>query len=164
MTTIDPNALSKDVVEAIDELRQRYPSEAQQSVLLGALHVIQDHYGYIKEEHMATLAEQLQIPEVAVHEAVSFYTMYRTQPVGRHTISVCNHVACLLSGAQVLIDSLEKSLGIKPGETTEDDRITWLEEEECLAGCSRGPIVIIDGQYHEYMTVEKLSEVLEGLE
>jgi NADH-quinone oxidoreductase subunit E len=90
--------------------------------------------------------------------------MFATEPCGRHHVSICTNVSCLLRGGQELLSHAEKKLGIRAGMSTPDGRIFLKLEEECLAACCGAPMMMVDHEYHENLTPERLDEILEGLE
>ena len=98
------------------------------------------------------------------YEVANFYSMLETEPVGRHSISICTNISCMLCGADRVVEHVEKKLGIKMGETTADGRIFLKIEEECVAACVGAPMMIVDGHYHEKLTPEKIDKILDGLE
>ena len=161
----DKSGLLPDTVRAeIDAWLEKYPPDQKQSAVLSALHAVQHHNGWISTEYMDAVADYLGMPRVAVYEVASFYSMLETEPVGRHIVSICTNISCMLCGAQDIVDHVEKKLGIRLGQTTDDGRITLKLEEECLAACAGGPMMAVDGHYHENLTVEKVDEILDGLE
>ncbi len=89
--------------------------------------------------------------------------MFETRPVGRHSISVCTNISCMLRGADDIVAYIEKKLGIKTGESTPDGRCYLKREEECLAACAGGPMMMVDHKYYENLTPEKVDKILEGL-
>jgi NADH-quinone oxidoreductase subunit E len=101
---------------------------------------------------------------VWAHEVASFYSMFDREPVGRHKVNICTNISCWLNGGDAVVEHVEKKLGIRLGETTEDGRITLKVEEECLAACVGAPMMVVDGHYHENLTVEKVDEILDALE
>ncbi len=112
---------------------------------------------------MDVVADYLEMPPIAVYEVVSFYSMFETNPVGRHSISICTNISCMLSGGEAIVGHVENSLGIKVGESTEDGRIYLKREEECLAACCGAPMMMVDHVYHENLTPEKVDEILAKL-
>jgi NADH-quinone oxidoreductase subunit E len=90
--------------------------------------------------------------------------MFELKPVGRHSISVCTNVSCLLRGADDIVEHLEKTLGIKTGDSTPDGKFYLKKEEECLAACVRAPMMQIDHVYYENLTLEKVDQILDSLE
>lgn len=99
-----------------------------------------------------------------MYEVGSFYSMYELEPVGKHTIMVCNNISCMLRGSEQIIEHLENRLGIKLGESTPDGKFYLKMEEECLAACCGAPMMQVDHVYYENLTPEKVDEILDGLE
>jgi NADH-quinone oxidoreductase E subunit len=153
--------LSEQAIAECQELISRYP--AKKCALLQVLWVAQREYGSINEEVMREVADILQIRPVEVADVVSFYFMYRTQPMGKYTVSVCDTLSCALLGSYKLIDHLEKKLGVKCGETTSDGLIS-LEAVECLGGCSDAPIVAVDFYHQLKVTPEKLDALIDRIQ
>ena len=108
------------------------------------------------------MAEYLEVPPIAVQEVATFYSLYDLEPVGRHKIYVCNSISCWLCGSERILEHLQQRLGIKVGETTPDGRIT-LKQAECLAACGGAPALMVDGEYHENLTPEKIDALLARL-
>lgn len=157
--------LSDESKSTIDYWLKKYPHEQRRSAVLGALHAVQDQNGgWISTELMAAVSEYIDIPLVWVREAAEFYSMFHTQPVGRHKISICTNISCMLRGADQVVKYAENKLDIKLGETTADGRITLVREEECVAACTGAPMMIVDGHYHENLTEEGIDKILGGLE
>jgi NADH-quinone oxidoreductase subunit E len=152
----------KRLVPEFEKLKARFPAGCESSLVLPCLHRIQDERGWVTDEDVAGLAAYLGVPRIQIEEVLGFYTMLRRAPIGRHRIEVCRNVSCSLLGAESLIEHLRSRLGISPGETTADGRIT-LHAVECLASCGTGPVMAVDGAYHEQMTADKVDEILEGL-
>jgi len=90
--------------------------------------------------------------------------MFETRPVGRHSVSVCTNVSCLLRGGESILAHLEKKLGIAVGESTADNKIYLKKEEECLAACNGAPMMMVDHRYYENLTPEKVDKIIEELE
>ncbi len=153
------------VRKQIDEWLKKYPPEHKRSAVLMALRLVQEQNGgWLTEELMNAVADYLQLPNIAVYEVATFYSMYDLQPVGRHKIKVCTTLPCMLCGSENIIEHLEKRLGIKMGETTADGRYT-LYPVECLAACIKAPVMQIDDrEYHEQLTPEKVDEILDAID
>ena len=151
--------------EEIDHWRAKYPEERRRSAVLAALRAVQhQNQGYITSELMDAVAVYLDLPPIFVYEAASFYSMYETDEVGRHSISVCTNISCMLRGADDIVAHIEQKYGIKPGESTADGRLFLKQEEECLAACCGAPMMMVDHIYHESLTPEKVDEILDALE
>ena len=157
--------LDKNTLKKIDHWVSKFPPERKRSAVIQALMAAQEQNGgWLSNELMDAVAEYLDIPNAWAYEVASFYSMFDTEPVGRHKISVCDNISCMLCGADKIVAHVERKLGIKKGQTTEDGRITLIAEEECLAGCIGAPMMIVDGHYHEKLTTEKVDQIIDGLE
>ena len=160
----DTDLVSAESRAKIDAWIAKYPPERKQSAVLAALTIVQEQNGgWLSAELMDAVAEYLGMPRVSVYEVGSFYSMFDLQPVGRHKVSVCNNISCMLRGADDILAHIEKKYGVKPGETTRDGRFTLKKEEECLAACCGAPMMAVDGHYHENLTIEKVDQILDGL-
>jgi NADH-quinone oxidoreductase subunit E len=149
----------------IDAWIAKYPADQKKSAVLSALQAAQEQNGgWVTRELMDAVADYLDMPPVLVYEVGSFYSMLELEPVGRNMVALCTNISCMLCGAESLVEHVEKRLGIKLGETTSDGRITLKMEEECLAACSAGPMMTVNGHYHEKLTPEKVDAILDGLE
>ncbi len=156
--------LSAHVREEIDGWLTRYPQDQKQSAVLAALSAVQHEEGYLAKEMMDAVADYLDMPEIAVYEVASFYSMYETKPVGKHTIAVCTNISCMLCGSEEILAHIENKLGIKLGESTADGRFYLKREEECLAACCGAPMMQVNHVYHEHLTPERVDEILDKLE
>ena len=157
--------LSEHVREEIERWRARFPEGRQRSAIIAALHAVQhENKGFLTTQLMDAVAERLQLPSIYVYEVAAFYSMFQTRPVGRHEVSICTNISCMLRGADDIVAHAEKKLGIRLGESTADGRIFLKKEEECLAACCGAPMMMVDHEYHENLTAEKVDEILDGLE
>lgn len=150
----------------IDKWLKRYPEDRKQSALLAALRAVMHEDHYVSVAKMDAVADYLELDEIAVYEVASFYSMFELheQAAGRHSISVCTNVSCMLRGSDAIVDHIEKKLGIKMGETTPDGKFFFKVEEECLAACSGAPMMQVDHVYYTDLTPEKIDDILDGLE
>ena len=155
--------LSAEVRAGIDRWVAKYPPDQKQSAVMAALRLVQEEQGWLSTELMDAVAEYLEMEPISVYEVATFYSMYDLKPAGRHKISVCTNISCMLCGSGEIMDYLEKKLGVKRGESTADGRF-MLKEVECLAACAGAPMMVVDGHYHEHLTAEKVDAILDGLE
>jgi NADH-quinone oxidoreductase subunit E len=163
MSEID--LLSEHAREEIDQWRARFPDGRQRSAIIGALHVVQhENNGFLTAELMNAVAEYLDLPTIQVYEVATFYSMFQTQPVGRHNVAICTNISCMLRGADDIVEHVEGKLGIKLGQSTEDGRIYLKREEECLAACCGAPMMMVDHVYHENLTNDEVDKILDGLD
>lgn len=159
--------LSEETRRAADHWRAKFPEglEGRRSAIIQALVAVQhQNGGWVSAELMDGVADYLDVPPVWVYEVATFYSMIETEPVGRHSISVCTNISCMLCGSDKIVEHIENKLGTRSGETTPDGRIFLKREEECLAACVGAPMMIVDGHYHENLTPEKVDEIIDGLE
>ena len=157
--------LSAHAREEIDRWVARFPDGRQRSAVISALRVVQhDNEGYLTPALMDAVAEYLGLPKVQVYEVATFYSMFETTPVGRHHVSVCTNVSCMLRGGEEILAHLEQKLGIRVGESTPDGRIFLKREEECLAACCGAPMMMVDHVYHEHLTPDRVDQIIEELD
>lgn len=165
MTETTKTILSEHTRSEIDMWLEKYPEDKKQSAVLAALREAQhQNNGYLTTALMDAVAEYLGMSNIAVYEVSSFYSMFETEPVGRHSISVCTNISCLLMGSDDIVNHVEKKLGIKTGESTADGKFYIKCEEECLAACCGGPMMMIDHKYYENLTTDKVDEILDSLD
>ena len=147
----------------IARIRARYPDPM--SATLPLLHLAQDRVGGGAPEVVDEVARILELPRIHVADVVSFYTMFRRTPPGRHVISVCRTLSCHVLGGKAILGYLRGRLQLGEAHAgTDPQGLFTLEEVECLAACGTGPTLLVDGVYHESMTVEGVKALLDRLE
>ena len=157
--------LSDHTRSEIDRWVAKFPEGRQRSALLSALQVAQhENKGYLTRDIMDAVAEYLNLQPIEVYEVATFYSMFETKPVGRHSISVCTNISCMLRGADDIVSHLEQRLGIKLGESSDDGKFYLKVEEECLAACCGAPMMMVDHKYYENLTAQKVDKIIEKLE
>jgi NADH-quinone oxidoreductase subunit E len=154
-------ALSQHVREEIDHWVAKFPPERKRSAVIAALHAVQHEKGYLPQESMDAVAEYLGLPPIQVYEVATFYSMFETRPTGRHHISVCTNISCMLCGGEDILGHIQKRLGIKVGESTPDGRFYLKQEEECLAACNGAPMMMVNHVYFENLTPDKVDRILD---
>lgn len=151
-------ALSEKIKNTINGIRHQFPTE--QALLLPTLHEVQNEKGWVSMDSMRDIGEFLNLPLSKVREVASFYTMYKLEPQGKVDVQICTNISCWLNGADKLVACASKKLGIHAGETTKDGKFT-LSQVECLAACGTAPAMMINEDYHENLTEQKLVELLD---
>jgi NADH-quinone oxidoreductase subunit E len=155
--------LNADSLKKIDREIAKYPPDQKRSAVMSALIVAQDEKGWLSTETMDFVAQYLGMPPVAVYEVATFYSMYNLEKVGRHKLTLCTCLPCGLQGALDAADHLREKLGIDFNETTADGRFT-LKEGECMGACAMAPVLLVNNKkMHDYMSHEKLDQLLESL-
>jgi len=154
--------LSKESLDQVKREVAKYPPERKSSAVMAALRIAQEEHGWLSIPLMDYIAELLGMRPIQVYEVATFYSMYDLKPVGKHKISICTNISCMLCGSDAIVKHLEKRLGIKLGETTPDGKVT-LKEVECLAACCGAPMFQIGKNYYENLTPQKVDEILASL-
>ncbi len=153
-------SLSNNSIKEIKEIAKRYPTT--ESALLPALYVAQREKGWLAKETMDDIAEALELPRVRVYGVATFYTMYYKKPMGKYVIQVCTNVSCMITGGEDIFEHLKKKFGIKSGETTGDGLFSLLEVE-CLGNCGNAPVMQINEDFYENLTIEAVDEIIDNL-
>lgn len=127
--------------------------------IIEAYHAVQKECNYLPEEAIKEAAEIFGVPPAKAYGVATFYSMFAVKPRGKYVIRVCESAPCKASGADKLIVALEKELGIKAGETTEDKKFT-LELSECVGQCQDIPVITINDKYYNDVSADKLKIIL----
>ncbi|WP_419923881.1 NADH-quinone oxidoreductase subunit NuoE [Candidatus Poriferisocius sp.] len=135
----------------------RYP--VRRSALIPLLHLAQEQDGYVAEDAMAHIAELVGVTPAEVMGTCSFYEMLKRAPVGDYMVNICHGISCHLLGASDLIHHAEDTLGVKPGGTTDDGKIT-LEAVECIAACTEAPCLQVNYRYRNRVTSEDFDRLV----
>ncbi len=151
--------LSEKAKKEIKQEMKKYPEK--KASLLPALHIAQKEKGWISEETMEEIAQNLDLEPIEVKEVVSFYTMFNMKPVGKYHLQVCTNLSCSLLNSRHLVNHLEKKLGIKTGETTDDKKFT-LSTVECLGSCGTSPMMQVNDKFFENLTEKKIDTILKS--
>ncbi|MCF8303133.1 MAG: NADH-quinone oxidoreductase subunit NuoE [Bacteroidales bacterium] len=144
----------KEIAEELEHLPRKTAGG------LEALRVVQKYRSWISDEAVSDISEYLGMSETQIDGLASFYNLIYRKPVGRHVILFCDSISCWIKNADNLQEQLGKHLGIKPGETTSDDRFTLIPVA-CLGACDKAPVMMIDDDLHVNLTEEKIKEILE---
>ena len=129
--------------------------------LLNMIKEEQIQNGYVSEEAMNHISQDLELPLGHVYGVTTFYSFLSTKPLGRHVIRICKSVPCFLKNGELIAASIEKELGIAPGETTADDRFTF-ELTNCIGACDRAPAMLVDNEVYGELTPLKIKEILQS--
>lgn len=134
-----------DQYRDLDLVIQRYSNEPGQ--LIRILQKAQEIFGHLPEEVQSYIAEKTETPVSEVNGVVTFYSLFSTEPKGKHTLNLCMGTACYVKGAQELMDTLKEQLKIDEGETTKD-RLFTLKSTRCIGACGLAPILVVNGDVH----------------
>jgi NADH dehydrogenase (ubiquinone) flavoprotein 2 len=163
-----PFEFTKEDYKEIDVLMSKYPPNYKRSAVIPMLHLAQDRNGgWLSIAAMNKVATILDMHPMRVYEVATFYTMFQRKPIGKHHIQVCTTTPCQVRGAYKILETVEKHLGIKAGESTPDMQF-HLSEAECLGACANAPMVQIAGavckdNFYEDLTPESTIALIETL-
>ena len=162
---VDPLvALNSHTREHIDHWVAKFPPDRKRSALIQGLWAAQEQNGgHLTDELITAVTRYLGLPQVWGYEVATFYSMFETNPVGRNNVAICTNISCWLNGAEDIVRHCEKKLCAKLGESTADGRVYLKPEEECLAACCGAPMMVVNGHYHENLTIEKVDRILDEL-
>lgn len=153
--------MESDIEERVRELLASLPRK--DGALIPLLQRVQSIEGYISPRAVKAIARELQISESLVYGVATFYSEFKLARPGRHNLKVCLGTSCYLRGGQALLDHLSRSLGIQPGETTEDGKFS-LETVACLGCCSRSPAMSVDGVIYGVLSMDQTDSLMAGLD
>jgi NADH-quinone oxidoreductase subunit E len=137
--------------------------ETKESAIIPCLYrVQQENGGWVNPESIAMLSKLMDIPEARINEVFHFYTMFNKEPVGKYHVQVCCNVACCMAGTREMLQSFLKEHKVEQGDITKDGRFTFTQVE-CLGACDKAPMMQINDDYHENLTMEKAKQLLQGL-
>jgi NADH-quinone oxidoreductase E subunit len=152
---------TRPLSDEIQRLRKNYPET--RSAVLPALRLAQErHGGWLPPQAFEEVGEALGLTPAYCQAVASFYDMFHLAPTGRHLVEVCTNISCALVGAQQVLESFERELGVHPGETTADGEVT-LRTVECAGGCGWGTVVAVDHRYREPVKPEDVPTIVEEL-
>ncbi|MBF0515825.1 MAG: NADH-quinone oxidoreductase subunit NuoE [Nitrospirae bacterium] len=154
-TQEDKSQILRDKIKSLKKL---YPHT--HAVLLPALYAAQELYGWLSDKAIEDVSRHTGMPTAEIKGVVTFYSLFKTRPMGRHIIYLCTNVACLVMGADTLEVYLEKTYGLSNGETTTDGRFS-LVIMECIGACDKAPAMLVNDDWHYGLTVDNLKEILD---
>ncbi len=149
--------MESNIKEQLDDILSQYGGESGD--LISILQEAQEGFGYLSEGVMAGIAKFLRLPESTVYGVGTFYAQFKFTPTGKRIVKVCRGTACHVRGGARILNEVERQLGIKPGETTDDLEYS-LETIACFGSCALAPVVVIDKTVYGRMITKKVAEVL----
>ena len=156
-----PPMLTESIREKIRAYFPRYPSK--RAVTLPALHLVMQHFRCVPVKAMAEIAEILEISPAEVHDTMSFYGFFPQAPIGEIRVWICRSISCMFRGGDELLDHTCKTLGIEPGQTTADGKLT-VEFAECLGICDYAPAALADdGRIYGPLDEDKVKDMIDDL-
>jgi NADH-quinone oxidoreductase subunit E len=142
----------------IDEMLRHHPD--RRSACVEAMQIVQKHQGWVSDENLRELGNQLGMTTHELDSIATFYSFIFRKPVGKHVVLVCDSISCFITGQALLLSHLTDRLGVRPGETTRDGRFTLLTVP-CLGACVRAPAMMVDEDLYGELNPEKVGSILE---
>lgn len=156
--------LSPESLAKIDRELTKYPAENRQAAVIAALHIAQVEHGWLSHELISYVAHYLRIPEIAAMEVATFYDMFNLKDEGKYKITVCTNISCMLRNSTAIVAHLKQRLGVDFDETTADGKFI-LKEGECMGACGGAPLMHVNNtSMYEFLTPDRIDEILEDLE
>ena len=146
--------LAAKAEQEYEDVIRRYPQPA--GALMPLLHLVQSEAGYLSEEAMEFVASRLNLSPARVYGVATFYPAFRLQPPPKHLLRVCGTLSCRLMGAPRVVEYLQGRLA----DIEVSDSLVAVEEVDCLACCGMGPVMMVDGELHQNLTVERIDQIL----
>lgn len=150
------------MASTIQSKLNKFPQK-DKSNLIQILQAVQGKDDYLSPEAVGMISEHLRVSRSYIYGVATFYSQFKFNPLGRHSIRICLGTACHVQGGDFLLNALQSEIDITPGETTEDGKFD-LERVACLGCCALAPVVMIDNTIHSRMSVIKLKEMLDRYE
>jgi NADH-quinone oxidoreductase subunit E len=146
--------------DTVRDIVKKYGND--KSYIIPILQDIQRAFNYLPREALDALCTNLEVSRSLVYHLATFYRAFSLVPKGKYRLNVCMGTACHVRGAPQIADHLERTLGIKAGETSKDLQFS-LETVNCLGACALGPILVVNDEYHGQMTIAKTNKVLKSI-
>jgi len=152
--------MAVEVTEKLQSIIERYKSG--RSSLIGVMQDISQEYGYLPEEVLQEVSRLIEVPISIFYSLATFYSSFRLEPIGKKHVCACVGTACHVRGATKIVETLERDLQIKAGETSKDGDYT-LETVNCVGACALGPLVTVNGDYHGKMDQKKITRLVKSI-
>lgn len=155
--------LPKEITDQIDVWVEKFPANYKQAAAIAALTIVQKYNnGWLSKNLLEKVADYLDIPKIKIYEIVNCYNIFSLKPTGKYKIAVCTNLSCMLCGCKSIVEYLKNKLNINFDETTKDLKFS-LRSLDCVAACDNGPLIMVNNQYFNNVTIEMVEEILSGL-
>jgi NADH-quinone oxidoreductase subunit E len=151
--------MNQENTAAIEKVLAQYRG-ASRDALIPILQKVQEVEGYLSREAIARIGRELALPASKIYGVATFYNQFRFQPLGKYHLMLCRGTACHVKGSKKLLESVVRSLGIKPGETSRD-KVFSLEVVACMGACGLAPVVCVNGEFYAKVSPIKLNRIIE---
>jgi NADH-quinone oxidoreductase E subunit len=145
----------------LDPIVSKYPA-GRREALIPLLQDVQEAHGYLSRDAVVRIGRHLRLPASKVYGVATFYNQFRFQPLGRFHIQLCRGTACHVKGSNQTLNAIQRTLQVKPGQTTRDGLFS-LEVVACLGACGLAPLMAVNGEFHAGVTSERVTRILRTL-
>ena len=152
-------AYTNDQISIMDSIIARYPRK--RSAIMPLLHYLQSIEGYVTNEGIELIGKKLELATAEVTAVSTFYTQYKSKPVGEYHVGICTNTLCAVMGGDVIFDAVKEHLGIENNGLTSDGKVS-VEHIECNAACDYAPVVMVNWEFYDNQTVESVKNLVDG--
>ena len=153
-------AYTNDQISIMDSIIARYPRK--RSAIMPLLHYVQSIEGYVTNEGIELIGKKLDLATAEVTAVSTFYTQYKSKPVGEYHVGICTNTLCAVMGGDVIFDAVKEHLGIENNGLTGDGKVS-VEHIECNAACDYAPVVMVNWEFYDNQTVESVKNLVDGV-
>ena len=150
---------TNDQISIMDSIIARYPRK--RSAIMPLLHYVQSIEGYVTNEGIELIGKKLELATAEVTAVSTFYTQYKSKPVGEYHVGICTNTLCAVMGGDVIFDAVKEHLGIENNGLTSDGKVS-VEHIECNAACDYAPVVMVNWEFYDNQTVESVKNLVDG--
>lgn len=150
---------TNDQIAIMDSIIARYPRK--RSAIMPLLHYVQSIEGYVTNEGIELIGKKLDLATAEVTAVSTFYTQYKSKPVGDYHVGICTNTLCAVMGGDVIFDAVKEHLGIENNGLTSDGKVS-VEHIECNAACDYAPVVMVNWEFYDNQTVESVKNLVDG--
>jgi len=152
-------AYTNDQILIMDSIIARYPRK--RSAIMPLLHYVQSIEGYVTNEGIELIGKKLELATAEVTAVSTFYTQYKSKPVGEYHVGICTNTLCAVMGGDVIFDAVKEHLGIENNGLTSDGKVS-VEHIECNAACDYAPVVMVNWEFYDNQTVQSVKNLVDG--
>ena len=152
-------AFTTEQLAVMDSIIARYPRK--RSAIMPLLHFVQSIDGYVTNEGTEVIGEKLELATAEVTAVSTFYTQYKSKPVGEYHVGVCTNTLCAVMGGDAIYESIKEHLNIGNDEVTSDGKVS-VEHIECNAACDYAPVVMVNWEFYDNQTVQSVKDLVDG--
>ena len=152
-------AFTSEQISIMDSIIARYPRK--RSAIMPLLHYVQSIDGYVTNEGIELIGQKLDLATAEVTAVSTFYTQYKSKPVGEYHVGICTNTLCAVMGGDLIFDAVKEHLGVENDGVTSDGKVS-VEHIECNAACDYAPVVMVNWEFYDNQTVQSVKDLVDG--